>query len=272
MELNDEFEVPIALAETWALLKDAEKVVPCVPGAELREVDGDELRGVIKVRVGPVTVSYRGHARFESLDAEAHELVLKAEGHEIRGQGTTSAVITTTLSPSEKGTRVRVATVLSVTGKLAQFDRDEMAEASGKLVAEFARNLEATQPAAPEAAAPEAATPEAAAPEAAAPEAAAPEAATPESAAEAEIEATVDSYRAEIEAEVAVAKLESEEETASEQLDPAGAAGDREIHPLTPEPQEEREPLMRRLAPYLTVAGFLLIMRIVVYSLRRRRR
>jgi len=231
--------------------------VPCVPGAELREVDGDELRGVMRVRVGPVTVSYRGHARFESLDAEAHKLVLKAEGHEIRGQGTTSAVITTTLSPSANGTRVQVATVLSVTGKLAQFDRDELAEVSGRLVAEFARNLEATRPAAPEGASPEPAT---------------AESVTAESAAEAEIEAAVDSYRAEVEAEVAVAKLESEEETASEQPDAAGTAGDRELRLLTPELQEEREPLMRRLAPYLTVAGFLLIVRIVVYSLRRRRR
>ena len=91
-------------------------------------------------------------------------------------------------------------------------------------------------------------------------------------AAEAEIEAEVDSYRAEIQAEVAVANLEAEEEIASEQADSADAAGDGEIRPLASAPQEEREPLMRRLAPYLTVAGFLLIMRIVVYSLRRRRR
>ncbi len=262
MELNEEFEVPIPVAETWALLKDAEKVVPCVPGAELREVDGDELRGAMRVKVGPVTVSYRGHARFESLDAEAHKLVLKAEGHEIRGQGTATAVITTTLSPSAKGTRVRVATVLSVTGRLAQFDRDELAEASGKLVAEFARNLGATLSAAPDGARPKVATPETAT----------PETATAELAAEAEIEADVDSYRAEIQAEVAVANLEAEEETASEQADSVDAAGDGEIRPLASEPQEEREPLMRRLAPYLTVAGFLLIMRIVVYSLRRRRR
>ena len=73
MELNDEFELPLPVAETWKAITDAEKVLPSVPGAELREVEGDELRGVMRVKVGTVTVSYRGDAHFESRDRRRAE-------------------------------------------------------------------------------------------------------------------------------------------------------------------------------------------------------
>ena len=260
MELKDEFEVSLPVAEAWAVLTDLEKFVPCVPGAELREVEGDELRGVLKVRVGPITVSYRGSARFESLDADAHRAVLKAEGREVRGQGNATAVITATLSRSAGGTRVRVATNLTASGKLAQFDRGEVAEASGKLAAEFARNLESTVLEAPGAATPE------------------PVVETP---AEAEIDAEVASYAAELKAEVVLDEIEVEvaadgakaaAEAVSYVAGSDDATGGRETYLSTEEPEEERESLLKRLTPYLTVAGFLLIARIVVYSLRRRRR
>jgi carbon monoxide dehydrogenase subunit G len=265
MELKDEFEVSLPVAEAWAVLTDLEKFVPCVPGAELREVEGDELRGVLKVRVGPITVSYRGSARFESLDADAHRAVLKAEGREVRGQGNATAVITATLSPSAGGTRVRVVTNLTVSGKLAQFDRGEVAEASGKLAAEFARNLESTVLEAPGAATPEAATPEP----------------VVEAPAEAEIDAEVASYAAELKAEVVLDEIDAEvaadgakaaAEAVSYVAGSDDATGGRETYLSTEEPEEERESLLKRLTPYLTVAGFLLIARIVVYSLRRRRR
>jgi len=248
MELNDEFEVSLPVAEAWEVLTDVDKIVPCVPGAELREVEGDELRGVMKLRVGPTTVSYRGDAHVESLDADAHKIVLKAEGREIRGQGNVAAVITATLAPSAKGTRVQIATDLSLTGKLAQFDRDELAEVSGKLVAELARNLESALPAEPEAATRE-----------------------PVVEAEVEVEVEVAAYKAEIEAEVAADVVEAAEED-SYLADSEDAAGGRDAYLSAEEPAEERESLLKRLTPYLTVAGFLLIARIVVYSLRRRRR
>ena len=87
MELNDEFEVSVPVAEAWVVLTDVEKIAPCLPGIWLRQVEGDEYQGVVKVKVGPVTVSYGGSARFELLDADAHKAVLKAEGRERRGQG-----------------------------------------------------------------------------------------------------------------------------------------------------------------------------------------
>jgi len=251
MELNDEFEVPLPVAEAWAVITDVEKVVPSVPGAELREVEGEELRGVMRVKVGTVTVSYRGDAHVESRDRDALKLVLRAEGREIRGQGNATAVITATLSPSANGTTVRVATDLSVTGRLAQFDDKELGEAFTKLVAELARNLESALPAEPEAA-------------------------TRGPVVEAEVEADVASYKAEIDDEVASDRVEAGREAVYEKLDSHDVARDRGSYeedewPLD-HPIAKRESLMRRLAPYLTVAGVFLIARIVVYSLRRRRR
>jgi len=149
MELNNEFEVAIPVAEAWKVLTDVEKIAPCMPGAELREVEGDEYRGQVKVKVGPITASYRGTARFEELDAKAHKAVLKAEGRETRGQGNATALIKATLSPSTKGTKVEVVTDLAITGKVAQFGRGVLADVSGKLLDQFVHNLETTVLAAP---------------------------------------------------------------------------------------------------------------------------
>lgn len=142
MELSNEFEVATDLEEAWSVLTDIERIAPCLPGAELREVDGEEYRGVVKVKVGPITAEYKGVARLIELDAKEHRAVLRAEGRESRGQGTAAATITATLEPSEKGTRVSVQTDLSITGKVAQFGRGVLADVSAKLLAQFAGNLE----------------------------------------------------------------------------------------------------------------------------------
>jgi carbon monoxide dehydrogenase subunit G len=142
MELTNEFEVAVPLDEAWAVLTDVERIAPCLPGAELKEIEGDEYRGVVKVKVGPITASYQGVAQFEQLDEVAHRAVLKAEGRETRGQGNASATITATLSPSQIGTKVEVATDLAITGKVAQFARGTLADVSAKLLDQFVRNLE----------------------------------------------------------------------------------------------------------------------------------
>ncbi len=142
MELTNDFEVAVAVEEAWTVLTDLERIAPCMPGAELKEVEGDEYRGVVKVKVGPITASYRGAARFEELDAEHHRAVLKADGRETRGQGNASATITATLSPGDGGTRVHVATEIAITGKVAQFGRGVLADVSGKLLDQFVQNLE----------------------------------------------------------------------------------------------------------------------------------
>jgi uncharacterized protein len=144
VELTNEFEVAVPIQVAWAVLTDAERIAPCLPGAELREVEGDEYRGVVKVKVGPITASYQGTARFTELDEVAHRAVLRAEGRETRGQGNATAEITASMTPSGSGTRVSVMTDLSITGRVAQFGRGVLADVSTKLLDQFVTNLEAS--------------------------------------------------------------------------------------------------------------------------------
>ena len=144
MELTNDFEVAAPIQVAWAVLTDVERIAPCLPGAELREVEGDEYRGVVKVKVGPITASYQGTARFTELDEDGHRAVLRAEGRETRGQGNATAEITASMMPSGSGTKVSVLTDLSITGRVAQFGRGVLADVSSKLLDQFVTNLEAS--------------------------------------------------------------------------------------------------------------------------------
>ena len=143
MELTNEFSVSVPVDEAWAVLTDLERIAPCMPGAELQEIEGDEYRGVVKVKVGPITASYKGVATFQERDDAARRAVIKAEGRDTRGQGNASATITATLVPDGDGTHVSVLTDLTVTGKVAQFGRGVLADVSGKLLDQFVNALEA---------------------------------------------------------------------------------------------------------------------------------
>jgi carbon monoxide dehydrogenase subunit G len=142
MELTNEFTVDAPIDQAWAVLTDLERIAPCMPGAQLTEVEGDEYRGNVKVKVGPITAQYKGVARIESKDDANHVAVLKAEGRDTRGQGNASATITASLTPAGSGTAVKVATDLTITGKVAQMGRGVMADVSAKLLGEFVTSLE----------------------------------------------------------------------------------------------------------------------------------
>ena len=142
MELTNEFVVPVAVDEAWKLLTDVELIAPCMPGAELQEIDGEEYRGIVKVKVGPITAQYKGKATFVEKDDTAHKAVLRAEGRDTRGQGNANATITATLESEGDGTRVKVVTDLSITGRAAQFGRGVMADVSTKLLGQFVDCLE----------------------------------------------------------------------------------------------------------------------------------
>ncbi len=144
MELTNDFRVALPVERAWAVLTDVERIAPCLPGAQLQEIEGDEYRGVVKVKVGPITAQYKGQAKFLSLDAEHHVAVLRAEGRETRGQGNANATITATLTPDAGGTNVVVATDLTVTGRVAQFGRGVLADVSAKLLDQFVAELEKT--------------------------------------------------------------------------------------------------------------------------------
>src|SRR5688572_19204431 len=144
MELTNDFRVAVPVARAWAVLTDVELIAPCLPGAQLQEVEGDEYRGVVKVKVGPITAQYKGKAAFLSKDADTHVAVLRAEGRETRGQGNANATITATLTADDGGTAVSVITDLTITGRVAQFGRGVLADVSAKLLDQFVENLETT--------------------------------------------------------------------------------------------------------------------------------
>ena len=142
MELTNEFRVPVPVERAWAVLTDVERIAPCLPGAELQEVDGDEYRGIVKVKVGPITAQYKGTATFVERDEAGYRAVLRADGRDTRGQGNASATITAQLRPESDATAVVITTDLHLTGKVAQFGRGALADVSSKLLQQFAACLE----------------------------------------------------------------------------------------------------------------------------------
>jgi len=143
MEIVNSFKVPVGIDQAFELLTDLERIAPCLPGATLTGVEGEEYRGKVRVKVGPITVTYQGVATFVSKDASTHTAVLKAEGREVRGQGNASALVTAELAEGADGTDVTVRVDLTIAGRVAQFGRGVLGEVSEKLMGQFAENLEA---------------------------------------------------------------------------------------------------------------------------------
>ncbi|GDX28818.1 carbon monoxide dehydrogenase subunit G [Actinomycetes bacterium] len=158
MELNHHFTVPVSIDQAWKILTDVERIAPCLPGAELQEIEGDTYRGVVKVKVGPIQAQFKGQASFVERDDAAYKIVLKGEGRDTGGKGNASALITAELSTeSATSTGCVVTTDLAITGKVAQFGRGAMADISDKILAQFVQNLNAliaSQPAVSTAATP----------------------------------------------------------------------------------------------------------------------
>ncbi len=142
MDLNHEFIVNVPVNDAWVILTDLERIAPCLPGAQLTEVEGDTYRGQVKVKVGPIVAQFKGQASFVSRDDVAHRATLKGEGRDTTGKGTASAIITAQLtSVTPTSTKCTVVTNLTISGKVAQFGRGALADVSDKLLAQFSENL-----------------------------------------------------------------------------------------------------------------------------------
>jgi carbon monoxide dehydrogenase subunit G len=144
MELINTFEVSVPIETAWKVLTDVERIAPCLPGAQLQEIEGDEYRGIVKVKVGPIQAQYKGKATFLERDDVNFKAVLDAAGRDTRGQGNASAIITAQLEAAGQSTLVTVTTDLTVTGKVAQFGRGVLADVSAKILTQFVDNLEQT--------------------------------------------------------------------------------------------------------------------------------
>jgi uncharacterized protein len=143
MEMDHSFTVPVPPDRAWDVLLDVQRIAPCMPGAIVDDFDGEVVTGRIKVKVGPVSLTYKGTAKFTERDPDAKVIVLEASGKETRGAGTASATVRATLEPESGGeaTKAIMHTTMNVTGRPAQFGRGVMVEVGGKLVEQFAQNL-----------------------------------------------------------------------------------------------------------------------------------
>ena len=142
MKMENEFTVEAPVEQAWETLLDLERITPCLPGAVLEEESGDEYKGTMTIRLGPVTQKYNGTVSFEETDEESHRAVIRADGKDARGQGTASATITSTLSEEDGGVHVHVETDMQLTGRVAQFGRGMHKEVASKIMGRFADCLE----------------------------------------------------------------------------------------------------------------------------------
>jgi carbon monoxide dehydrogenase subunit G len=143
VQLENSFTVPVPIDEAWRVLLDIERIAPCMPGAALDTVDGDDFTGRVKVKLGPINLTYQGKASFIEKDEAAHKAVIDARGKDQRGNGTAAAVVTAKLAAEGAITRVDVLTDLNITGRPAQFGRGVMTDVGNKLLGQFADKLAA---------------------------------------------------------------------------------------------------------------------------------
>ncbi len=147
IELDNSFTVPVPPEKAWDVLLDVERIAPCMPGASVQSIsdDGNEIEGQVKVKLGPLSLTYKGTAKFTDKNQADQTITIEATGKETRGAGTASANVHATLKPGDAAgsTLVAIHTALNVTGRPAQFGRSLLPEVSGKLIAQFASNLEA---------------------------------------------------------------------------------------------------------------------------------
>jgi uncharacterized protein len=138
MQLEHSFTVPVGADAAWKVLLDIERIAPCMPGAAIDTVDGDDFTGTVKVKLGPIGLTYKGKASFIDKDEAAHRVTINAQGRDSRGNGTAAAKVTATLTETDGQTRVDVITDLDITGKPAQFGRGVMVDVGNKLIGQFA--------------------------------------------------------------------------------------------------------------------------------------
>jgi len=143
MELKSDFEVSVGVDRAWEVLTNPELIAPCLPGARLDEVEGDEFRGAVKVKVGPISAEYRGKATMVEMSRDDLRIVIRAEGRDTRGAGNAAADITALMeAASDASTKVEVTTDLKISGKVAPVGRGVLGDVSAKLMGQFVDNLE----------------------------------------------------------------------------------------------------------------------------------
>jgi hypothetical protein len=144
MEFDNSFEVPLPPAEAWRLLLDIERIAPCMPGAELTEIVGDNAyKGRIAVRLGPVALTFAGIVEFKDIDEATHTARVTAQGTDAKGRGGANAASVFRLEPAGGGSKVSVHTNLTLSGAVAQYGRGVgiIQATAAQLMNQFANSL-----------------------------------------------------------------------------------------------------------------------------------
>ena len=141
MELVHDFTVPVPADQAFDLLVDIQQIAPCLPGAVITSVDGDTFEGGMKIKLGPISMTFRGDGELFEKDSANRRVVLQAQGRDAKGNGGAQATVTAALSEQGDTTAVHVVTDLNVTGKAAQFGGGVMKDVSNRMLAQFADNL-----------------------------------------------------------------------------------------------------------------------------------
>jgi uncharacterized protein len=140
VKLEHTFHVDEDINAAWNVLNDVQRIAQCMPGAALDTVDGDDITGRCKVKLGPIALTYRGQATFVERDAAAHRFVLRGQGQD-GANGRASVTVVANLSADGPKTRVDLETDLKLTGKPAQFGRSVLADVGDRLIGQFADAL-----------------------------------------------------------------------------------------------------------------------------------
>ena len=142
MRFSNEISVDAPADELFAFVSDPEQVVRCLPGASLEGRDGDDWRGAMSLKVGPIKARYAGTLRFVELDADARRAVMHVRADEASGQGQAEARIVSEIEAGDGPARIRMETDLQIRGKVAQFGRGAMEQLAGRMLERFAANVE----------------------------------------------------------------------------------------------------------------------------------
>ncbi|GEL17033.1 SRPBCC family protein [Pseudonocardia asaccharolytica] len=142
MQLENKFTIAAPIEEAWAALNNPETVAPCFPGATLDSYESDAFTGTVKVKLGPISLTYKGKGTYVSRDDAKHEVVIDANGRDARGNGTANAKVTGTMqADGPDKTEVTMVTDLTITGRPAQFGRGVISDVSEKIIGQFASCL-----------------------------------------------------------------------------------------------------------------------------------
>jgi carbon monoxide dehydrogenase subunit G len=142
--VTTEFKVPTALSEAWDALLNLEEVVHCLPGAQITEkVDDSTWHGTMDIKLGAISLSFKGEVRLERTDLETNTILMWAQGSEARGKGVAQGTVTSTLMETNDGTTAAVTLFLQLSGQVAQFGRGMIETEAERIVGEFAECLSA---------------------------------------------------------------------------------------------------------------------------------